>query len=111
MSSLGDTDFDVLEPLKSEPCYDSLQHEKLRISLGGGATPTPPDDLKPDLPSYEWAAGAIHEILEKDPQTRQVLVTVEGVIYDGGPEPSGVTRHPWYPAFMFIASWKQVEKP
>jgi hypothetical protein len=32
-------------------------------------------------------------------------------LYDGGPAPSGVTRqHPWYPAGMVIAAWKDIEK-
>jgi hypothetical protein len=63
------------------------------------------------MESYERAAKAIDAILEKDPQTTRLLVDVDGMIFDGGPEPSGVTRHPWHPALMMISSWKDIRKP
>jgi len=111
VSSLNDTNFDELGPLEAERCYRSRRRDDLRISIGGGYTPKPPEDFKPDLASYDRAANMLDVILEKDPQIRQILVTVEGIIYDGGPEPSGVTKHPWHPALMLISSWKDIRKP
>ena len=51
----------------------------------------------------------MNDLLGKD--LTGFVVTVEGLTYDGGPEPSGVTRHSWYPAMMAIAVWKDVRRP
>jgi hypothetical protein len=111
VSSLNDTDFDELGPLESERCYRAGRRDKLRIGIGGGAMPNPPEGFKPDMDSYDHAAKTIDAILEKDPQTKRIFVTVEGMVFDGGPEPSGVTRHPWHPALLLISKWKDVQKP
>jgi len=109
--SLNDTSFDELAPLVSERCYSPRRLDKLRIGISGGYMPDPPPGFKPDLDSYDRAAKILGAILDKDPQTRRLLVTVVGIIYKGGPEPSGVTRDAWYPVLMLISSWKEVQKP
>jgi hypothetical protein len=109
--SLNDTTFDELAPLESDRCYRPRRQQGLRIGIGGSYMPSPPENFKPDVDSYEWADKSIDDIVAKDPRTRRLVVTVEGIVYDGGPEPSGVTRHPWYPAVMLISSWKDIWKP
>jgi hypothetical protein len=110
VSSFNDTDFDELAPLPSERCYRARRRDSLRIGIGAGL-PNPPESLHVDLGSYDKAGKMLNDILQKEPETKSVLVTVEGIIYDGGPEPLGITRHPWYPARMLISSWKEIRKP
>ena len=112
ISSFGDTDFDELAPLESDRCYRSGRQDNLRIGIAAAdRLPDPPKNWKPDWASYDRAEETIAKLREKDPQLKRVLVTVEGIIYDGGPEPSGVTRHPWHPAEMRISGWKDIREP
>jgi hypothetical protein len=109
-SSLADTDFDELAPLESGRCHRSRRQDSLRIGIGAGL-PSPPENFKPDIASYENADKTLQGILEKNPNIRRLVVTVEGFVYDGGPRPSGVSRHPWHPALMLISKWQEIRQP
>ena len=108
--SFDNTSFDELGPLPSESCYRVRRRSSLRIGIGAGL-PNPPDGFDIDIDSYDIAGKTLNDILENDPETKTVRVNVEGIIYDGGPEPSGFTRHPWYPVRMLISRWKEIRKP
>ena len=82
--------------------YDELR-EKF-VEAGAQA------DFKPDMDSYNWAGMVMDSILEKNPQTTRLLITVEGIILDGGPKPSGVTRDAWHHVVMLISKWKDIQK-
>jgi hypothetical protein len=108
-SSLNGTDFDELGPLESERCYSPRRRDALRIGIAASAIlPEPPKGWGPDWDSYDRAVNIIAALLEKNPRSR-ILVTIEGIIYDGGPSPSGKVPHPWHPADMRIAVWKDVQ--
>ena len=112
VSSRDDGDFDELAPLESDRCYRPRRQDNLRVGLGGGGRVIePPESLKPDWASYDRAEETVAKLREKDPTLKRLLVTVEGMIFDGGPEPSGVTRHPWHPAEMLISTWKDIRQP
>lgn len=111
VSSLGDTNFDELAPLETERCYrrggDSPRIGLIAYDLLGN----PPKNWNPDQASFQRAQETLDQILAQDPKIRQLVVTLEGVIHDGGPEPFGVTRDPWHRADMLIAAWKEIRKP
>jgi hypothetical protein len=113
-SSGGDTDFDELAPMESERCYRPRRDDDRRIGITAADhhfLENPAKNWKPNLRSFQRAEKSLEEIVKKDPQVRQVLVTVEGIVYDGGPSPRGVTRNPWYPATIVVSNWKEIKKP
>jgi hypothetical protein len=71
----------------------------------------PPANWKPDIASLERAEKILEELVHGDPHIRRLVVTLEGIIFDGGPEPRGVTKDPWHPADIMISSWKDIQKP
>ena len=68
-----------------------------------------PKGFEFDLSSWERAEQVPVQLRAKEPNLRFVRVTVEGVLLDNGPEPHGVTRHPWHPATLVIAKIREVK--
>src|SRR5882672_1146545 len=77
VSSAGDTNFDELAPLESERCYRPRRQDSLRVSLV--AYGAPPDDWKPDVASLERAQKILDGLLEREPNLRRLIVTIEGI--------------------------------
>jgi len=110
----GDWRFDQMLPLQGENCYRSAREDELTIKIEGpdkGLLANAPKDFKFDLRSIERLGRSLKPLLAKEPTLRFVEVEAEGIIYSGGPEPHGVTRHPWHPATLVVSTMKNLRKP
>ncbi len=110
----GDWRFDQLTPLRGEKCYESRREDELTIKIEG------PDqsflanvskEFRFDPRSIERIEESLKELLAKEKTLRVVEVEAEGIILSGGPEPHGVTRHPWHPATVVISTLKNLRRP